>query len=162
MKTEVIKENKTIEATEERVVYTSVDGVQFTSETECKEYETALKKVYNTRVQPKFKIVNENDFFSNWAGSEEFEYGVIKVTKDNYDDLRMWADVNGIYENIHLGDPKEVEPQKFTKDFIGKIVIFGLGWLWNDNNCYDNVSFYGTATDFVAYLTANMVKALEI
>lgn len=160
MTKETIKTDKV--TVEEKTVFTSVDGIEFDSDEECIKHEQALRRVYNNRVIPKFKIVTENDFFSNWAGCDDYDYGVIKVTKDNYNDIRMWADANGCFERIRLTLDKNeaVKEQKFTKDYIGQTVVFGLGYMYADG--YDNISFYGSTDEFLNFLTTNMKNSLSL
>ncbi len=156
MTKEIIKVDKVTKVNKE--VYTAFDGTQFESEEHCKEYEKSSKVVLNVKVHPMFKIMAENELFDSWYGSEEFDIGVIKVTKDNYTDLRNWATLNECHEKIKLDGEDEIH---FTEDLIGETVIFGLGYCWTSNS-YDNVAFYGTTEQFKGYLVNHITKALSL
>ena len=156
MTKEIIKEDKAMKV--DKAVYTAFDGTQFESEEHCKEYENASKVVLNVKVQPMFKIITENELFDGWYGSEEFDIGVIKVTKQNYEDLRHWATLNDCHEKIKLDGDEEIH---FTEDLIGQTVIFGLGYCWTSQS-YDNVAFYGTTEQFKGFLVNHITEALSL
>ena len=139
------------------VEYKSLDGYTFDSEEKCNEYEKALKKVISTEVIPMFKQVSEWNVFNQWAGSEEFNYGIIKVTEDNFDKLRLFADLNGCYEGVKYNDTEH----KFTRDYIDKVVVFGLGYVYEGDDV-DNLSFYGSTNEWYTYMTNAMCNALKL
>lgn len=140
-------------------VYYSVDNKRFVSEDNCREYEKALKKVVNTEVIPMFKQVSEWDVFNQWAGSEEFNYGIIKVTEDNFDKLRLFADLNGCYEEIKYNDTEH----KFTRDYIGKVALFGLGYVYEgEGDGVGNLSFYGSTNEWYRHMADAMCEALKL
>ena len=138
-------------------VYYSVDNKRFVSEDNCREYEKALKKVVNTEVVPMFKQVSEWDVFNQWAGSEEFYLGIIKITEDNFDKLRLFADLNTCYEGVKYNDTEH----KFTRDYIGKVVVFGLGYV-NESNSVDNLSFYSSTNEWYRHMADAMCDARKL
>lgn len=153
------KEVKTIERVVNQTVveYKSLDGYTFDSEEKCNEYEKALKKVISTEVIPMFKQVSEWDVFNQWAGSEEFNYGIIKVTEDNFDKLRLFADLNGCYEGVTYNETAH----KFTRDYIDKVVVFGLGYV-DEGDGVDNLSFYGSTNEWYRHMADAMCNALKL
>jgi threonyl-tRNA synthetase len=136
-------------------VYYSVDNKRFGTEDACKEYEKALKKVINTEVIPMFKQVSEWNVFNQWAGSEEFDYGIIKITEENFDKLRLFADLNNCYEGVKYNGVEH----KFTRDYIGKVVLFSLGYVVDD---VDNLAFYGTTNEWYRHMADAMCNALKL
>ena len=145
--------------TVENMIYKSIDGKAFSNLDDCKKYEDALKTVLCAELIPTFKIVSENAIFNEQFGSEDYYYATVKVTEDNYDKLRMFVDLNGgLLKTYYKGVNDEYS--HFTKDCIGKTVMFCLG------DHYDNVrvnlmDYYGTVNEWYAYMTNAMLKALE-
>ena len=140
----------------DRDVYISANGREFESEDDCKSYEKALKEVVNTEVLPMFKRVTELNLFNDYAGSEEYDYGIIKVTSDNYDKLKLFIDLNHCY-NMKYDDIK------FTEDYIDKTVLFGLGYgIDTQNNNLDYLTFCGSTNEWYMYMINGMCKALQL
>lgn len=138
-------------------VYKSLDGYTFDTEEKCKEYEKALKKVVSTEVIPMFKQVSEWEVFNQWAGSEEFNYGIIRVTEDNFDKLRLFADLNECCEGVTYNGTVH----KFTRDYIDKVVLFGLGYVYEGDGV-DDLSFYGSTNEWYRHMADAMCNALKL
>jgi len=154
---DVIKEVKQTE-----VVYKAVDGREFVSETDCTEYEKALRKVVNEKViKDLLTVVSESDMFNNWCGSEEWDYAVVKLTKGNYNDVKLWFELNGGYKGNYtvFGETYEFE---LSEEYIGKTVIFMLGEYWHSSMSYDDVRFLGTTEGFIKQITEVMTKRLTV
>lgn len=145
--------------TTRQLFYIAVDNKAFESRDECKEYEDALKIVLGAELIPTFKIVSENKVFDGWFGSEEWYYATVKVTEGNYDKLRMFAVLNS--SDLKTGyEGTDGEVNKFTKDCIGKTVMFGIGDSYSDT-AVNEMYYYGTVNEWYAYMTNAMLKALE-
>ena len=134
--------------------YIAVDGKEFDSEDACKDYEKALKIVTNKAVLPMFKRVTEYDIFNGWAGCENFDYGLVKVTKSNLAQLQLFMELNE-GRGITYDDGTKCE---LTMDYIGKTCLFTMGY---DNSVDAGGCFCGSVNEWYAYMTNAMLKALQ-
>lgn len=146
--------------TTKKMVYKSIDGREFSNPDNCKEYEDALKTVLGAELISTFRIVTEKTLFNEQcSSSDDWYYATIKVTDDNYDKLRMFADLSG--STLEAGY-KGIDGKRchFTKDCIGKTVMFCIGDYYNDTTV-SLMDYCGTVNEWYAYMTNAMLKALE-
>ena len=66
--------------------YVAFNGKEFIDEDNCKTYENACRIVAQKNVADCSKIISEYDLYNSMAGSEEYCYLIIKLTKENKDD----------------------------------------------------------------------------
>ena len=132
--------------------YIAADGKAFEFEDECKEYEKALRKTTNEVVLPMFKRVSEYDIFNGYAGCEDYDYGLIKITEDNLAPLQMFMKLNGGINRVYDGTKHEL-----TMDYIGKTCLFTVGY----SNSVEGADFYGSVNEWYVYMTNAMLKALK-
>lgn len=72
----------TIEKITKVVMYQATDGIQFTTEEECRKYEESAKCALLTRYKPLvINSITENKLFKS-VGSEEYEYDVVKINTE--------------------------------------------------------------------------------
>lgn len=127
-----IKVTKTIE---EVKGYEAFDGKIFSSEVECKKYESSAYAVIRKQLNEIAISVDggihntfaECEIYENYGyGSEEFEYMIVDIK--NEEDLRV---VNQYYEFIKAEDGlKEdvVKRLEVPKEYIGKRVMINIGF----------------------------------
>lgn len=151
MRVEIRNVVKVVNAKEQ--FYIAADGMTFDSEDACKEYEKALRKATNEVVLPMFKRVSEFDIFNGYAGCEDYDYGVIKVTEDNLAPLQMFMELNGGVNRVY--DNKKHE---LTMDYIGKTCLFSMGY----GDTIDGADFYGSVNEWYIYMTIAMCNALQL
>ena len=134
--------------------YIAVDGKEFDSEDGCREYEEALKVVTNKAVLPMFKRVTEYNLFNGWAGCEDYEFGLVKVTEDNLAQLQLFMELNG-GKGITYDDGTKHE---LTMDYIGKTCLFTVGY----GDVVDGGCFCGSVNEWYAYMTNAMCEVLKL
>ena len=148
MRVESRNVTKVINTTEK--FYIAVDGKTFEFEDDCIAYEKALKIATNKTVLPMFKRVSEYDMFDGWAGCEDYDYGLIKVTEDNLAQLQMFMELNNGRDVKYDGKKHEL-----TMDYIGKTCLFSIGY-------DDSADFMGSVNEWYCYMCNTMLNALQM
>lgn len=151
MRVETRDVTKVIKTTEK--FYIAADGKAFEFKDECEEYEKALRVATNEVVLPMFKRISEYDIFDGYAGSEDYEYGLIKVTVDNLAPLQMFMEVNGGVGRVYDGKNHEL-----TMDYIGKTCLFSIGY----DGSIDGADFFGNVNEWYLHMLNAMCNALQL
>lgn len=147
--------------TETKVIYKSVDGLEFDDENKCKEYEDALARVIYERYEREYvkRIAPEYNMFCEIAGSEEFEMHVVEVkTPRAVDDIMT---LRKIYISRHNGNNTADSDLACLKNALqeGTTVLIARGYCSNNaeyNFCgLDNFYIYGTCYSIISTLRKN-------
>lgn len=128
--------------------YVAFNGKEFINEDNCRTYENACRIVAQKNVMDCSKVISEYDLYNSMAGSEEYCYLIVKLTKENKDDIIKLG-------KIYKDDLPILE--------IGKTYVFGLGYLYTFNANEESITIehfeqfysYGTKEDFIATITEN-------
>lgn len=148
--------------TETKVIYKSVDGLEFDDENKCKEYEDALARVIYERYEREYvkRIAPEYNMFCEIVGSEEFEVHVVEVkTQRAVDDIIM---LRKIFLSRHSENVNVDKDLVCLKNALheGTTVLISRGYRACGDQRYvlcgmDNFYIYGTCYSIISTLRKN-------
>ena len=146
---ERIIEKETNTTTKSKEVYTSFDGLRFEDADSCKKYEDAVKTVTCQKIIAQGKKISEFDLYNQYVGSEEYDYLILDVNKQNRDLLET---LYKLY-NVEVSEENPIP-------ILGEKYIFGLGYVSYNELTFEDFTPLGRAENYYEAITEKMKEVL--